>query len=71
MFRNAAVLPKKRYDIPSKLRRKRQGRCTGRPRRRHYRPALPSMIMGNVRSLSNKMNKLAALSQYQKGILGV
>ncbi|TWW66494.1 hypothetical protein D4764_20G0005260 [Takifugu flavidus] len=35
-------------------------------RRRRYRPVLPSIIMGNVRSLPNKMDELAALTRHQR-----
>ncbi|KAI3372201.1 hypothetical protein L3Q82_007045 [Scortum barcoo] len=35
-------------------------------RRRRYRPILPSIIMGNVRSLPNKMDELAALTRHQR-----
>ncbi|KAI3351352.1 hypothetical protein L3Q82_005895 [Scortum barcoo] len=31
-----------------------------------YRPVLPSIIMGNVRSLPNKMDELAALTRHQR-----
>ncbi|TWW54691.1 hypothetical protein D4764_0239290, partial [Takifugu flavidus] len=34
--------------------------------RRRYRPVLPSIIMGNIRSLPNKMDKLAALTRHQE-----
>ena len=31
--------------------------------RRRFKPCLPSVVMGNVRSLSNKMDELTALTQ--------
>ncbi|KAI3363877.1 hypothetical protein L3Q82_001472 [Scortum barcoo] len=46
-----------------------RGLCAGRrlgARRRRYRPVLPSIIMGNVRSLPNKMDELAALTRHQR-----
>ncbi|TWW74415.1 hypothetical protein D4764_14G0004180, partial [Takifugu flavidus] len=52
----------------SELRRRKRGRRTGvarRARRRRYRSVLPSIIMGNVRSLPNKMNELAVLTRHQ------
>ncbi|KAI3363965.1 hypothetical protein L3Q82_001559 [Scortum barcoo] len=39
---------------------------SARARRRRYRPVLPSIIMGNVRSLPNKMDELAALTRHQR-----
>ncbi|KAI3375978.1 hypothetical protein L3Q82_016518 [Scortum barcoo] len=52
---------------------KAEGGETGAPcessacaRRRRYRPVLPSIIMGNVRSLPNKMDELAALTRHQR-----
>ncbi|TWW81704.1 hypothetical protein D4764_01G0015190 [Takifugu flavidus] len=45
------------------------GRCAGverHARRRHYRPVPPSIIMGNVRSLPNMMDKLAAVTRHQR-----
>lgn len=37
------------------------------PRKRIYQPALPSIIMENVRSLPNKMVELVALTWHQRG----
>ena len=56
---SAAVPPHKRLDVPRELRRRRRGCSPGAVRRRRrtcYRPVLPSIIMGNVRSLPNKMD---------------
>ena len=69
ILRNAAVLPQERPDVPQELRRKRRGTCAGARRcamRRRHRPVLPSIVMGNVRSLPNKMDKLTALTQHQR-----
>ncbi|KAI3360249.1 hypothetical protein L3Q82_014566 [Scortum barcoo] len=64
-----AVLPEERPDVPRELKRRRRGRRAGverRARRRCYRPVLPSIIMGNVRSLPNKMDELVALTRHQR-----
>lgn len=64
-----AVLPNDKPDVPCELKRRRQGSRAGvarRARRRKYRPFLPSIVMGNVRSLPNKMDELAALIQHQR-----
>ncbi|XP_017537692.1 uncharacterized protein LOC108410896 [Pygocentrus nattereri] len=68
-LRQTAVLPDERPDISRELRRKRRGCRAGalrRTKRRRYRPVLPSVIMGNVRSLPNKMDELAALTRHQR-----
>ncbi|KAI3354946.1 hypothetical protein L3Q82_004739 [Scortum barcoo] len=59
--------------FPRELKRRRQGtlpcqEVERRARRRgtRYRPVLPSIIMGNVRSLPNKMDELAALTRHQR-----
>ncbi|XP_070842981.1 uncharacterized protein [Chaetodon trifascialis] len=68
-LRNTAVRPEERPDVPRELRRRTRGcragikRCD---RRRAYRPTLPSVIMGNMRSLSNKMDELAALTRHEQ-----
>ncbi|KAI3358982.1 hypothetical protein L3Q82_015365 [Scortum barcoo] len=54
---------RRRPDVPRELKRRRRGRCA---RRRRYRPVLPSIIMGNVRSLPNKMDELAALTRHHQ-----
>ena len=57
-----------RPSIPVKLRRRRRGCRAGvqhRAKRRRYKPAVPSIIMGNVRSLPNKMEELSALTRLQ------
>ncbi|KAK0135785.1 hypothetical protein N1851_028349 [Merluccius polli] len=65
-----------RHNIPAELLRKRcRGTRAGIKRnrrrsekawRRTFRPALPSIIMGNVRSLNNKFEELEALVRSQK-----
>jgi len=34
--------------------------------RRRYKPCLPSLIMGNVRALTNKTDELTALARSQR-----
>ncbi|KAK7922573.1 hypothetical protein WMY93_009475 [Mugilogobius chulae] len=69
-LRSAAVLPRDRHDIPADLLKKTRRGCRAgrklRERKRRFRPVLPSVIMGNVRSLSNKTDELAALTRYQR-----
>ena len=64
-----AALPGERPQIPRELRRKRRGTRAGaqrRARRRRYKPVLPSVIMGNVRSLPNKLDELSALTRHER-----
>ena len=54
---NPALLPGARPEVPKELRRRRQGCRAGakwRAKRRRHRPAVPVIVMGNVRSLGNK-----------------
>ncbi|XP_078791709.1 uncharacterized protein LOC110013806 isoform X2 [Oryzias latipes] len=56
-------------DVPAEIRRKRRGCRAGvkrRERRRRYKPCLPSVTMGNVRALSNKLDELTALMRLQR-----
>lgn len=60
--------PGERPHIPVKLRRRRRGCRAGvkhQEKRRRYKPAVPSVIMGNLRSLPNKMEELTALTRLQ------
>jgi len=55
-----------RPNIPRELRRKNWGCRAGRRRwlkKRRYRPYLPYIVMGNVRSLVNKMDELTSLTR--------
>ncbi|KAF7648519.1 hypothetical protein LDENG_00155780, partial [Lucifuga dentata] len=64
-----AVLRGVRLEIPKELRKRRRGCRAGverREKKRKYRPYLPSIIMGNVRSLMNKVDELAVLTRSQK-----
>ncbi|KAI4892795.1 hypothetical protein NFI96_002483, partial [Prochilodus magdalenae] len=58
-----------RLEIPAELRRPYRGCRAGnkrRERKRRYKPCLPSIIMGNVRSLANKTDELSALIRTQR-----
>ncbi|KAJ8385610.1 hypothetical protein AAFF_G00184720 [Aldrovandia affinis] len=46
-------------------RRARQRKTEARREKRRFKPYLPSIIMGNVRSLANKMDELTALARSQ------
>ena len=51
------------------LRSRRRGCRSGvkcKERKRRYKPCLPSVIMGNVRSLPNKMEELTALTRLRR-----
>ena len=53
-----ALLPGARLEVPKELRRRHRGCRAGVKRRvkkrRRHRPAVPAIVMGNVRSLGNK-----------------
>lgn len=58
-----------RLVIPNDIRRRRRGSRAGLKcweRKRRYKPCFPSIIMGNVRSLPNKMEELTALTRLQR-----
>nr|XP_020481171.1 elongation factor 1-alpha 1-like [Monopterus albus] len=58
-----------KLEIPTEIRRKRRGERAGvkcRERKRRYKPCLPSIVMENVRSLSNKMDELTALTRVER-----
>ncbi|KAI4873044.1 hypothetical protein NFI96_028699 [Prochilodus magdalenae] len=58
-----------RPEIPAELRRPYRGCRAGNKRwerKRRYKPCLPSIIMGNVRSLANKTDELSALIRTQR-----
>uniref|UniRef100_A0A8C6M681 Reverse transcriptase domain-containing protein n=1 Tax=Nothobranchius furzeri TaxID=105023 RepID=A0A8C6M681_NOTFU len=66
---SSAMPTAEQANIPREVRRKRRGTRAGIGRRskvRRYRPAIPSIIMGNVRSLPNKVDELAALTRHQR-----
>lgn len=49
-----------RLSVPHELRKKRRGRHAAKKRR--HRPVLSSIVMGNIRSISNKMDELVVLT---------
>ena len=54
-------------DIPKEMRRRKRGRSGGvrrRLRARKFKPYLPSVIMGNVQSLNNKIDELCANTKF-------
>ena len=70
----ATIVP---ANIPDEIRRTYRGRrgngrrarlrrAEARRERRRYKPVLPAIVMGNVRSLANKMDELAALARSQR-----
>ena len=64
-----ALLPGTRPEVPKELRRRRQGCGAGakwRMKKWRHSPAVPAIVMGNVRSLGNKTDKLAALIKSQR-----
>lgn len=55
--------------FPMELRRPKRGCRAGLKcleKKRHYKPPIPSVIMENVRSLTNKMEELSALTRLQR-----
>lgn len=57
-------------DIPAELRRRRHGSGAGVKTRernkRRFKPCLPSIVMGSVRSLANELDELTALVNGQR-----
>ena len=56
-------------QIPMELKRKRRGCRAGvrqREKRWRFKPFLPTVVMGNVRSLANKIDELRVLTRSQK-----
>ena len=61
-----------RHPIPAELRRRPRG-CKAGPQlkaklaenQRRYKPSIPSVIMGNVNSLPNKIDELSELNNQQ------
>jgi ribosome assembly protein 1 len=68
MYRAGGAPP---AGIPAELRRHRRGTRAGtkarlrRETHRRFKPCLPSIVMGNVRSLANKTDELTALASGQ------
>ena len=67
MYRAGGAPP---AGIPVELRRQRRGTRAGtkarlrRETHRRFKPCLPSIVMGTVRSLANKTDKLTALARH-------
>lgn len=63
-----ALPPGARPEIPKKRRRRRGCRAgiKAKERERRHKPAVPAIIMGNVRTLADNMDKVAALINYQR-----
>lgn len=70
------VIVGSRHLIPLEIRRKYRGCRAGRKQkaklrvraanRKRVRPPIPSVVMGNVNALSNKMDELTALIRNQR-----
>ena len=63
------LLPGDRPEVPQELRRRCRGCRSGakqREKRRRFKPAVPAIIMGNVRSLGNKTDTLTVLVKTQR-----
>lgn len=69
-LRNVSPLVGGKFTIPVELwRRKRRGCRSGvkrRLKRRRFKPCVPAVISGNVRSLVNKMDELEALTRTRR-----
>ena len=64
-----ALLPGARPEVPKELQRRRRGCRAGakqRAKKRRHRPVVPAIVMGNLRFLGNKTDKLAALIKTQR-----
>ena len=64
-----ALLPQARPEVPKELQRRCRGcraRVKQRAKRRWHRPAVPVIVMGNVRSLGNKTDELTTLTKSQR-----
>lgn len=65
-----------RHPIPAELRRKYRGCRAGakvktgimNAKRHRYKPSVPSVLMGNVNALQNKVDELAGLMKTQLGL---
>jgi len=65
----AVLLPEVRPDVPRELRRRKRGCRAGVKRRagnRLFKPVLPSVVTGNVRSLVNQTDELKAVTRHQR-----
>ena len=63
------LLPRANPEIPKEFWRRRWGCRTGaklKAKRRKHKPSVPAILMGNVRSLANKTDKLVVLVKTQR-----
>lgn len=68
-LRHTTLLAGERPTIPEELKRRRRGCRAGLKRRkekRKFKPFIPAVITGNVRSLANKVDELEALIRTQR-----
>ena len=69
MLSKVKIISEITSQIPKELKRKRRGCRAGvrqREKRWRFKPFLPTVVMGNVRSLANKMDELQVLARSQK-----
>ena len=68
-LRHTTLLAGERPTIPEELKRRRWGCRAGikqRMEKRKFKPFIPAVITGNVRSLANKVDELEALIRTQR-----
>lgn len=68
-LRNPALWAGERPSIPEELKRRRRGCRAGlkrRTKKRKFKPYIPAVITGNVRSLANKVDELEVLVRTQR-----
>ena len=56
-----------KFKIPKELKRRKRGKASGIKKRlktRKFKPFIPSIIMGNVQSLANKLDELHGNVKY-------
>lgn len=59
-------LVRERPEIPKEMRRRCRAGAKCQVRKTSYKPYLPSITVGNVSSLANKIDELAALARSQR-----
>ncbi|TWW62609.1 hypothetical protein D4764_04G0012560 [Takifugu flavidus] len=65
-LRPPSFVAREKPQIPKELWRKQRGSKPGvkqRMKRQRFKPCVPAVITGNVRSLANKMDELEALTR--------
>ena len=68
-LRTSHVPPEERPRVPPEIQKRTRGSRAGvrrREKKRRFKPSVPSIIMGNVRSLLPKADELAALVRTQR-----